>query len=135
MDCVEWREEFRVGVAEIDAQHQRLFAMLAQLRGGIARQETEGELMAFIDGLIDYLKEHFSHEEGLLRDHPRWAEHHRLHWRFTEQILQFLREGKRAEGRGGIRLALEMHDFLCGWLQAHIVGTDREYFQGRAAGG
>jgi len=134
MVCVEWREEFRVGVEEVDAQHQRLFAMLAGLRAGIERQAADTELGALIDDLVAYLKEHFDHEETLLRGHPRWAEHHRQHWRFTENILHFIRDSRRAEGRGGNRLAREMHDFLCSWLQEHIVVMDRNYFQEMAAG-
>ncbi|MDH3392615.1 MAG: hemerythrin family protein [Desulfobulbaceae bacterium] len=129
MQCLEWRREFLVGVQDVDAQHQQLFAMLSALYTAIERHADEDDLLQTIDGLLVYLKEHFSREEALLRSHPRWDEHHRQHWRFTEKVLVFLREFKRRKGRGEHNsLALEIYDFLCGWLRAHIVEVDRRYF-------
>ncbi|MDH3360345.1 MAG: bacteriohemerythrin [Desulfobulbaceae bacterium] len=128
MSCSEWRQEFLVGVEEVDAQHQQLFGMLSHLQEAITRRAEDSELGVIVDGLIVYLKEHFDCEQALLLDHPGWPEHHRQHWQFTEKVLWFLREFKRSEGQGGNGLAHEMYDFLCGWLKEHIVEVDRRYF-------
>lgn len=128
MVCVEWRQEFLVGVEEVDGQHRHLFAMLATLRDAIEQQADYHDLLVILNDLVVYLREHFSCEQALLHSHPRWAEHHRQHWRFTEKVLYFLREYKRLKGSNGNTLAVEIYDFLCDWLQAHIVAVDRCYF-------
>lgn len=127
-EAVEWREDFRVGVEEIDEQHQRLFAMLDRLDRAVAGGEAPDDLVVIVDGLIAYLKEHFGCEENLLGSHPRWPEHHRLHWQFTEQTLRFLRDFQRASDADCLRLATEIRDFLGHWLQDHILQTDRRFF-------
>ena len=129
MVCLQWRPEFMVGVEEVDIQHQQLFAMLSRLGVAIERQADHDDLLEILDGLVAYLKEHFSCEEALLKSHPGWEEHHRQHWRFTEKVLKFLRDFGRTEGRGNNGLAREIYDFLCGWLQEHIVVMDRRYFR------
>jgi len=129
MACVAWRDAFRVGVEEIDTQHQQLFAILARLDQEVA-SESSGNLAITINALVAYLKEHFSREEALLASHPQWQEHHRLHWQFTEQVLRFLRDFKRATGPDCLLLAGEIRDFLARWLQDHILRTDRCFFAG-----
>lgn len=129
MICLEWRQEFLVGDEVVDAQHRQLFEMLASLRAAIEQCAGNSELEAIVDGLVVYLKGHFSCEEDLLRTHPQWDEHHRQHWHFTEKVLYFLREIKRSATRIDNGLACEMYDFLCDWLQKHIVGVDRRYFR------
>ena len=128
MICVEWRPEFLVGVEEVDSQHRQLFVMISRLREAIDQQAAADELQMMLDGLVVYLKEHFGCEESLLAGHPGWSEHHRQHWRFTEKVLHFLREFKRSKGQGGNDLAMEICDFLCGWLQEHSVAMDRCFF-------
>lgn len=129
MGCVEWRQEFLVGVEEVDTQHRQLFSMLSDLYRAIEKRADEEDLLQTIDGLIAYLKEHFSCEEALLRHHPRWEEHHRQHWRFTEKVLHFLLAFKRRKGEGEHHdLSMEIYDFLCNWLQSHILEVDRRYF-------
>ncbi|MDH5299169.1 MAG: bacteriohemerythrin, partial [Desulfobulbaceae bacterium] len=134
MSVVEWREEFRVGVQEIDGQHRQLFAVLARLDRA-AEEEQHAGLDPILDELVRYLKEHFSAEERLLHTHPRWPEHHRLHWQFTEKTLHFLREWQRADGpEERSRLIAEIRYFLCPWLKDHILKTDRQYFSQPAIG-
>ncbi len=128
MVCTEWRDTFLVGVDEVDVQHRQLFSMLTNLHAAIERQVDADDLVVILDGLVTYLKEHFSCEEALLAGHPRWGEHHRQHWWFTEKVLYFMREFKRAEGLDRNPLAMEICGFLCGWLQEHIVMMDRSYF-------
>ena len=129
MVCLQWRQEFMVGVEEVDAQHRQLFAMLSRLHAAIEQQAADTDLGEILDDLVVYLKEHFSCEEELLKSHPGWEEHHRQHWQFTEKVLGFLWQLKRSEGRGGNGLAREMYEYLCHWLQEHIVEIDRRYFK------
>ncbi len=122
-----WRDAYLVGVEEIDGQHRQLFILLAGLDAALA-VNSPADLSAAVTGLIDYLKEHFDREEALLGGHPDWPAHHLLHWRFTAQVLGFLRDFKRAGGPESRRLAAEIRDFLLLWLKNHILETDQRFF-------
>ncbi len=118
-----WQDDFSVGVAVIDAQHQKLLqvinAFLDNLEQGAARDAIELSL----EEMIRYTEYHFYTEQLLLEPHPDFLAHLNQHWQLikkTKQIQNDLRAGKV--------MTNEVFDFLISWLKNHILGTDQVYF-------
>jgi len=64
----EWKPEYSVQIPEIDAQHQRLFCLAAELHNAMAQGKGKNVLEHSLAQLVDYTKTHFAHEERLMQE-------------------------------------------------------------------
>lgn len=125
MKTINWRDEFSVGVAEMDRQHKKLLAMINRLieeQHTLTDQKTIADLL---DGMIDYAEEHFRAEEYLMAeyayDRKSWQE--MRHKEFLEKTLSFM----TAADIGPNILSVALLDFLSSWLVSHILTEDMQY--------
>ncbi|SRR5579871_632347 len=121
----EWKPEYSVQIPEIDAQHQRLFALAADLHAALAQGKGFSMLEQSLATLVDYTKVHFATEEQFMAKYryPQSAEHKSEHDRLTEQVLNLQRRFRAGENT----LSLSVMVFLKNWLQQHIAGSDQQY--------
>jgi hemerythrin len=116
---VEWREGFRSGIKEVDAEHQHLFALVKGLDAGNAQ--------ALVDELLEYVVTHFTHEQALM-EHSGYPDFHRhlaLHEQLADQVSEFLAAGDRwNEAR-----VQDLRHFLNKWLVGHILTHDLRFGQ------
>lgn len=125
MDIINWREEFSVGVAEMDRQHRKLLAMINRL---IAEQKvlTDPKTIAdLLTGMTDYADEHFRAEEFLMAeyDYDRKTEQEEAHLEFIAKTQSFC----SAADMGPNILSEALLGFLGTWLVAHILTEDMQY--------
>jgi len=121
----EWKPEYSVQIPEIDAQHQRLFALAAELHAAMALGKSNSVLEQSLARLVDYTKTHFTNEEQFMRKHqyPEAGAHKVQHDQLTAQVLDFqtkLRSGQTS-------LTINLMVFLKNWLERHILGSDLQY--------
>ena len=56
MEIIEWKEEYNLGIPQIDKQHQQLVTLINRL----TKAEVEGGMITYVfDDLDNYVKEHF----------------------------------------------------------------------------
>ena len=60
-----WNRNFETGLAEVDAQHRRLVALLNTLVSHLTVQADAPTLNAIFDELSDYAVSHFTSEEQI----------------------------------------------------------------------
>jgi len=81
MTLLSWRDDYRVGVALIDAEHRYLIGLINEFHeeyvGGAARRQT----LLILNRLVAYAEQHFHHEESLMQEsgYPRLGRHQKLH--------------------------------------------------------
>ncbi|MBF0625414.1 MAG: bacteriohemerythrin [Magnetococcales bacterium] len=111
-----------VGVAEIDADHQRLLGLMARLEEAIAQGAGEAVVRDILAHLLDYTSWHFRHEQRLMRQYvyPDFASHRQEHENLIRNALAL-----RDKLTAGQMLASELHGFLGIWITEHILGADR----------
>lgn len=120
-----WRDEYSVGIAELDKDHKRLLNLINQLQTAAHYQTSvEYEKEAFSE-LVDYTKGHFQREEALMEhyDYPGLAAHREQHKEMIAKVnglLEAYEKDRDATIEGAI-------NFLQTWLLKHINGTDKEY--------
>jgi hemerythrin len=111
-----WRDEYRTGRADIDAQHEHLFA-LAEL---LAEPEPAEDMRVHVLELFKHTREHFGTEEALMKasHYPGYREHVAMH----DVLLDML-----------VNLSQEIHDNRCTnellmdiaqWFVDHIREVD-----------
>ena len=125
MKLFEWDAKYCVHIAEIDAQHQKLFALFNELYE--AMQEGQGNEVVgkVLTGVVDYTAYHFAHEEKLLRQYgyPGEAAHQAEHEKLTLQARALVQ--KLHAGQSHVTMATLK--FLCDWLNTHILESDRKF--------
>jgi len=81
---VEWKKEYELGHAGIDAQHRQLFDLTNQM----AAARTADELKPLLMVLFKHTREHFELEEALMRDagFPGLADHTEYHNKLLSRL-------------------------------------------------
>jgi hemerythrin len=124
MQPIEWKEEYSVGVPELDKQHKGLIELINRLAEEGHRSSV---VIKTLDALSLYAREHFSAEEALLRacGDPNLEEHEREHRAFEEwldAIKQIYRFSTTLDP-----FVDTINSFLRNWLINHILKTDMAY--------
>jgi hemerythrin-like metal-binding protein len=119
-----WREQYRVGIPQIDGQHRELVGLVNQLHSAMLTGAANPALGRIIDELVRHAQSHFSYEERLLqeRGHPGLSRRRATHERLTRQIRQ-LQEQFRS---GQLRLRRPVTQFLKESLAKHILTRDMD---------
>ena len=125
MDYFPWKEEYSVGIPEMDSQHRNLVAIINRRYSDLIDKKAEGSLAEVFDELIGYAEAHFKAEESLMEtyEYPRLAEHAALHGDFREKVLEY----KSRLGGSDRVTSLQVAYFLKDWLSGHILREDKDY--------
>jgi hemerythrin len=114
---IRWRDGFKIGVDQVDQEHQRLFELITAL--------NLESVTKTVDDLLDYVVIHFSNEQELMESsgYPDFKDHLKLHEEFAAQVADFLGSGEDwSEER-----VQELRRFLNKWLIGHIMTHDLRF--------
>ena len=128
---LQWKEEYEVGVAEIDEQHQKLIDIANRvyelMRNELALDKYD-QIVEILQELKEYTVYHFHFEEGLMQKakYKKRFSHKLLHQEFLAQVeavdLSAVDENQEA-------YLVQIMDFIANWLIDHIVGEDKKVGQ------
>lgn len=108
----------RIGITEIDAEHDLLFRQLVVLKGLCLRDGCMP--VAESDGLLVALSEHYATEERLAEEAGLdFAEHARAHREMLELVSRAFQD--LAQKRGDVFGTLRYVEY---WFERHIVQED-----------
>lgn len=125
MSFVEWSHDLEVGSVEMDAQHQRLVAIINKYHDAVERHAPRPELIAIFSEVAEYAVYHFRDEEALMEQHhfPQLARHRSIHKQLVDRVTEMMASLKH----GKPNVEQDIKYFLKTWLTAHIKGIDRQY--------
>ena len=125
MAFLSWHERFRVGHAEVDAQHQNLFSIVNRFNVPDQTGPSVETARAILEDLLAAVMAHFKFEEELMDSiaYPDLAEHKQMHEDLIKQLWDLLATLKR----GGHKSMPSIVRFLADWLVNHIVREDMAY--------
>ena len=120
-----WTPDLAVGVAEIDRQHQELFAAIDRLLEAMSDGRGRGEVSALIGFLSKYVVEHFRDEERVMAEarYPELEQHRVVHAEFTAD-LGLLAAQLEAKGATSA-LVFEVNTRAAQWLRTHVMAMDK----------
>jgi hemerythrin len=122
---IAWKEDYTVGLREIDSQHKRISQLLNKLAVAVDARKNHRDLSYILADVLNHFRYHFTSEEVYLEDHPDYDVHHQLHCDFTEKARKD-EEQARTEERFDF---METSKLLAAWLKYHILRYDVKYFQ------
>ncbi len=120
-----WEDKYSVGVAQFDEAHKRLVAMINELYEAMRQGRGQQVIAKTFVGLIEYARTHFREEEAAMEgcDYPDAGQHAHAHRELLDQVLALQVRFHQGEAL----IAVQVLDFLRGWLMNHIAGTDKQY--------
>jgi hemerythrin len=112
-----WRDSYSIGNADIDAEHQQLF----RLANAFFEAENKANQTDCAMRLFQYTREHFSHEEALMRKigYPAMAAHIEQH----NELIGKLNAVAQSIAKDTLQ-SETLKKFLTSWLVGHIVTFD-----------
>lgn len=128
-DSFEWKEEYCIGVDEIDNAHRQLFRMVSRIInnfGGSDFEKNKKTCVEAIKYLKSYAVKHFAEEEAyqLKIDDPGYSVHKKIHDNMRDVVIPALE--KEVVTKGYSKKSLEHFVGVCaGWLSAHVLIEDR----------
>ncbi len=124
-ELFEWKDEFQVGVRDIDEQHVELVALLNALHEAVREKRGSAAVRSTLDELVDYTRSHFAVEERMMREacYPDYAEHRIYHEALIDQVHAL----QHKLDSGETSITFELLHFLRVWLMRHICESDKRF--------
>jgi hemerythrin len=90
MSLIEWKDEFRVGVASVDLEHRQLIDLINDLHDMLGADAGQEAVTSMLGEIFAQISAHFALEERFMRNirYPHLAEHKADH----ESLLDELRD-------------------------------------------
>ncbi|MBK9217271.1 MAG: hypothetical protein RJA63_100 [Pseudomonadota bacterium] len=126
-DDVAWPARFNTGLAEVDAQHREMSALLDALTRQATEDADNPVLLASVQALYEFTQMHFAAEEQLMAEYQldaTFAEAHRTaHVSLAEQVRIVASMLENALSPSAPALC-KLLPFLKKWMVFHVIGTD-----------
>jgi hemerythrin len=123
----QWSDDYLIGIDSVDEQHKQIFAMVDRFYQDCLKSAGETTVDETLKFLEDYARNHFKHEETLMREYkyPRLDEHLKLHQAFLRKYSEFMED--RGTFGPSQELADSVSEMVQNWLIDHIAQADRDY--------
>jgi hemerythrin len=114
---IEWRDSFKIGDDEIDAQHQYLF----ELTNKLVVTDDVAALKLLVMQLYRHSREHFEYEEALM--HKLQFPDCKAHTDYHNRLLSRLNDISAAIGKGEVdKRAIQI--LMRDWAMRHVPHDD-----------
>jgi hemerythrin-like metal-binding protein len=125
MAFFEWKEEYSVGIVEIDNQHKKILDLINELFESIKDSRGDMIIKEVLDDLIQYSNYHFNLEVKLFNvfNYVRSSEHMKEHNHFIEKINTLMIGAKLNKEC----VPFETLDYLRDWFANHMLKVDIDY--------
>jgi hemerythrin len=125
MKKIPWKNEYSVGVEEIDRQHQHLFELINILIERPVLSDDTELVSQMLKEMFNYAREHFATEENFMLkyDFPEYLPHKSQH----EYFVRTASELGAAFMKNKSITVDEIAEFLVIWLKNHILKTDMKF--------
>ena len=122
-----WMDDYNVGIARIDGEHQKLLSAANALTDALLAQRR-ASVVAGVDALGKSLDSHFEAEEAHMDEtaYPFIKEHAREHRRLRQSYHQFA-TAVGGESEDFRHLAFSCQRIVADWLIDHALKSDRAF--------
>ena len=122
MTMVEWNESLELGVDIIDRQHRRLISIINETERAGRGENDSMSTAQLLNELLDYIVEHFSTEEELMRryKYADYDNHKSVHDDVAKRLFDWnTNTGSETES------AKALLRYLGHWIEKHWMKEDR----------
>ncbi|MDH3351814.1 MAG: hemerythrin family protein [Gammaproteobacteria bacterium] len=122
MSRLQWRDEFSVGIAEVDHEHRELIQLINELQKDLRAGCDAEKILESLGEIYAQIAAHFALEERMMRKtrYPAYAEHKEDH----ETLMDDLRDIMDDVEDDGILNETQLTDDLDRWFSDHFRTHD-----------
>ena len=122
MTLIKWKEEFSVGIEEVDHEHRELIELINSLHDVMQVGADQVQVVELLGEIFAQISAHFALEEKMMREthYPRLDEHKEDH----ETLLDDLRDIMDAVEVDGTFDVVELSNDLNRWFGNHFSTHD-----------
>lgn len=127
MATIKWKEDFSVGVQEIDNQHKKLIDIINKLFSMYEKDEFENTKVGPVfKDLEKYADEHFATEEHYFRvyNYEKKDDHINMHRSYINKLSELKLHHEQGQEKDTL---FAINNFLNEWWIWHINHADQEY--------
>ena len=130
---IEWNDQFRLGIAEIDHEHQEMIMLINKLHGSLSADAQVETVLASLGEIYSRIAAHFALEEKLMRDrnYPQFKTHKDDHETLLDQLLEIVEDLENGEL---VNYTEALSGTMNGWFSRHFQNEDARlhHFMNRA---
>ena len=92
MTLIEWKDQYSLGVPEVDHEHRELVDLINALYGSVTDADADTTVADFLGELYARIGAHFALEEKIMRDseYDEYGEHKVDHERLLDDIRDLM---------------------------------------------
>ena len=122
MNLVEWRDEFKIGIEEVDFEHQELIELINELYAEAKKEDSAMAVMDCLEEIFAKISAHFALEEKVMRDlqYDEYEDHKEDHELLLDSIMDIMDEYADDTGLDEEEFA----DRLNNWFVRHFSTKD-----------
>lgn len=120
---IEWNDSLKLGISEIDQQHEKLIALINDLYDAFKQGKAKDVVDEIVSEAHDYIGYHFSTEQRLMEEHGYDAN---SHIEEHEDYILKSSDHLMASHEDEAGLAEDVLEYLTDWWKGHILGTDKK---------
>ncbi|RKZ46209.1 MAG: hemerythrin-like metal-binding protein [Gammaproteobacteria bacterium] len=122
MNLVEWRDEFKIGIEEVDFEHQELIELINELYAETKKEDSALAVMDCLEEIFAKISAHFALEEKVMRDlqYDEYEDHKEDHELLLDSIMDIMDEYADDTGLDEEEFA----DRLNNWFVRHFSTKD-----------
>jgi hemerythrin len=122
MTVLQWREEFSVGIEEVDHEHRELIELIRTLQQDLHAGADTDRIIDVLGEIYNQIAAHFALEEKMMRTthYPALPEHKQDH----ETLLDDLRDIMDEVEDDGVLDETQLTDDLDRWFSDHFKTHD-----------
>ena len=122
MSSLQWRDEFSVGIAEVDHEHRELIELINELQKDLRAGSDTQKIVQSLGEIYAQIASHFALEERMMREtrYPSFADHKEDH----EILLDDLRAIMDAVEDDGVLDEAQLTGDLDRWFSDHFKTHD-----------
>lgn len=122
---LDWRDDYLIGVEELDYEHRDLFNQLNALQLELASDYRPFTVEKTLEEIYTRIVTHFALEENYMREHKfaNYARHKKEHEDYLEGMREIIRQVSVASSPE------ELDDLffrMRNWITNHILHSDKE---------
>ena len=122
MALLSWSDQYLIGNAQIDAEHEELFRLINEFHGLWSENRKQEDIARVLNRLVAYTQIHFQHEEQIMAaaGYPKLEDHQNVHVAMVETIFKL----QQSFEDKGLHLEMDTMKFVKAWLVEHILEND-----------
>jgi hemerythrin len=127
MSLIEWKDEFNLGIEEVDSEHKVLVALINALHDAMLAGTGRADVVEGISEIYTLVSAHFEREEAFMREtrYMAYAEHKEDHEVLLDDLREIIDQVRSGAGYAEERLSADLQF----WFSDHFSTHDARLHQ------